>query len=277
MPETLKIAAVQMDVKLAELETNFRAMESFFESAVAEKSQLVVFPECSLTGYCFQDLAEAQTVGLSVENRFTKKFESLCHAQQAFAVYGMLESTDDGRLFNSLVMIGPHGITATYRKIHLPYLGVDRFTTPGDGQLTVHDIGVAKIGLNICYDCSFPESARVLALAGADVIVLPTNWPTGARCVSEVIPVARALENHVFFVAVDRVGHERGFDFVGNSRICDPVGTNLAFANHDREEIIYAEIEPKIARQKKVVRVPDEHIIDLFGDRRVDKYGPLVQ
>jgi predicted amidohydrolase len=140
----------------------------------------------------------------------------------------------------------------------------------------VHEADGLRIGMHICYDGGFPESARVLTLLGADLIVLPTNWPPGAECMAGCAVNTRAMENHVYYAACDRVGHERGFRFLGLSKICDPRGQVLAEAPHDREEILYAEIDPSQARNKRIVRVPGLHVIDRLGDRRPEMYGPLV-
>ena len=131
--------------------------------------------------------------------------------------------------------------------------------------------------MNICYDSSFPEAARILSLQGADLIALPTNWPPTSGLTADVIPDARALENHVYFMSVNRVGTERGFDFVGKSKICDPRGAVLAFADHRDEEILYADIDPEFARKKHLVNIPGEHEVHRFNDRRPDMYGRILE
>jgi predicted amidohydrolase len=196
-------------------------------------------------------------------------------------IYGFLEA-DGVRIYNSAAMVGPNGLVGYYRKLHLPFLGVDRFTTPGN-RLDVFELKSSsdlptdlRIGLNICYDCSFPESARVLMLKGADLIVLPTNWPPTSGLASDFIPNARALENHVYFISVNRVGTERGFAFIGKSKFCDPSGREIDFANHNQEAIIYGEIDPSRARQKHLVNIPGVHEVHRLKDRRPDMYGELV-
>ena len=149
---------------------------------------------------------------------------------------------------------GPDGVVGTYRKVHLPFLGVDRFTTPGDQPFAVHEAAGMRIGMNICYDGGFPEPARVLTLLGADLVVLPTNWPPGAECMAGCVVNARAMENNIFYAACDRVGDERGFHFIGQSKIAGPSGQVLAEAAHDREAILYAQIDVAAARQKRIVR-----------------------
>jgi predicted amidohydrolase len=130
------------------------------------------------------------------------------------------------------------------------------------------------VGINICYDGSFPESARVLTVLGADLVVLPTNWPTGARPAIK-LALARALENHIYYAAVNRVGEERGFRFIGQSQIIDPDGEVIAEAAGEGEDVIVAEIDPEQARRKRVVKIPGEYEVDRVADRRPEMYGPL--
>ena len=131
--------------------------------------------------------------------------------------------------------------------------------------------------MNICYDSSFPESARILAIEGADLIALPTNWPPTSGLTADLIPNARALENHVYFMSVNRVGVERGFEFIGKSKICDPRGANLAFENHAEEAILYAEIDSTFARRKHLVSIPGAHEVHRINDRRPDLYRSLTE
>jgi predicted amidohydrolase len=199
-----------------------------------------------------------------------------CSKLKVHAIFGLLER-DGANLYNAAVLAGAKGLAGRYRKIHLPGLGVDKFVQPGDLGFIVCETAVARIGLNICYDGCFPESSRVMALRGADLVVLPTNWPTGAEEFAEYLVNARSLENHIFSVAVNRVGEERGFRFIGRSRIVDVSGKTLAQASVDREEVIVAEIEPEKARNKRIVRVPGKHEIHRFNDRRPELYGEITE
>jgi predicted amidohydrolase len=265
-----------MDCRLGERRANLDAVRERLQTAAREGARFVVFPECVLTGYSFESKQEAWPHAEPVPGPSTEALAGDCRRLGVWAVVGTLERVEDGDdLFNACVLVGPRGLAASYRKIHLPYLGVDRFTTPGDRPFAVHDLGGLRLGMNICYDGSFPEAARVLMLLGADLVVLPTNWPTGARSVACHLVRARALENHIYYAAVNRVGEERGFHFIGQSQIVDCDGEMLAAAAGDGEAILYAEIDPEQARQKRVVRVPGKHEIHRTGDRRPDMYGPL--
>ena len=274
---TIKIAGVQMDVQLANPAANLASMKGRLEQTVANNAQLTIFPECALTGYCFESFEEAFQVSESLEaGASISEMKRACEELQTYAIFGYLERNGE-QIFNSCVCIGPAGVLANYRKVHLPTLGVDNFTTPGDESDSVFEIHFGqgsplRVGMNICYDCSFPEAARVLMLRGADLIALPTNWPPGSGLVADVIPNTRALENNVYFAAVNRIGTERGFDFIGKSKICDPLGRELDFANHSDDFILYAEIDIEFARRKHLVAVPGKHEVHRVEDRRPETY-----
>lgn len=276
MPIPLRVAGVQMDCLFMDKAANERRMLDTLAELASEGVGLVVFPECSLTGYCFESLDEALPSAESIPGPSSEAFRSVCQKHNVHVVYGLLERDAD-RVFNACVLVGPGGVVGAYRKIHLPYLGVDRFTTPGDRPFAVHQAGDARIGMNICYDGAFPESSRIMALDGADLIALPTNWPPGAECTAQHVMRTRAMENAIYYVAVNRVGTERGFRFIGQSSISAPDGSVLARADHDREAVLRADIDVEWARRKRIVRVPDKHIIDRIADRRPEMYGRLLQ
>jgi 5-aminopentanamidase len=276
MSTKIKVAGVQMDVVFADKAANIQRIIAATEEAAREGAKLIVFPECAVTGYCFDSREEALPYAEPTPGPTTQKLAEVCQRLDVSIVVGFLERAGD-QLFNACALIDSRSAIHSYRKIHLPYLGVDRFTTPGDRQFSVASAGDIRVGMNICYDCAFPESSRVMALEGADVIVLPTNWPPGAECTADFVISTRALENKVYYVAVNRVGTERGFTFIGKSKICDTNGNILAVAEHTRETILYAEIDVAEARKKRIVRVPEKHIIDRFADRRPEMYGRILQ
>lgn len=272
--EGMQISAVQTDVKINNRDANLAELRRIVESESAAGSNLVVFPECFTTGYCFDSLDEAMLAAESLDGPSIQFATSVCKQTGCHTVFGMLEKDGD-RVFNAAVLVGPNGLIGRYRKVHLPYLGVDRFTTLGDLPFEVFEAGGVRIGMLICYDGGFPEAARVLALKEADLILLPTNWPPGAEYMSDFSVNARAMENGVYFAAVNRIGLERGFSFIGRSRICDPVGATLETANHADFAILRSEIDVQKARQKRIVRVPGKHVIDRMADRRPEMYGPI--
>jgi predicted amidohydrolase len=229
-----------------------------------------------LTGYCFESRKEAMEVAEPADGKSAQRLAQLCASRNLWLVVGTLERDGD-RLFNAALLIGPDGLHAVYRKVHLPCMGVDRFADAGDRPFQVHDTPVGRIGLHICYDAAFPEAARVMALDGAEVLCLPTNWAEGARPIAEVIPRARALENRIYFVAANRIGEEGGFRFIGMSQIAAPSGAWLACSPEPVEALLVAELDLREARRKRLVHVPGRYEVDRIGDRRPDFYRRLVQ
>jgi 5-aminopentanamidase len=269
-----KIAGVQMDCRFGDKRHNLDTIRSRLREAATRGVRLIVFPECALTGYAFESKEEALPHAETVPGPGTEAVAADCRDLGVWAVFGLLERGDSGALFNAAAIVGPGGVIGTYRKIHLPILGVDRFATPGDRPFAVHDLGGLRIGVNICYDASFPESARVLTLLGADLVLLPTNWPPGAAKTAKYLAPARALENHIYYAAVNRTGEERGFRFIGQSRFVDCNGEVLAFAG-EGEEILYAELDPEAARDKQLVIIPGKYEVNRVTHRRPEMYGPL--
>ncbi len=274
--EKWTIAGVQMNPHFADKKHNLDQIRGLLREA-SRQAKLIIFPECALTGYCFDSKEEAWPYAEELPGPSTQTIANDCRELGVWAVVGMLESVPStDQMFNTAVLIGPEGVVATYRKIHLPFLGVDRFTAPGDRPFAVHDVGGLRIGMTICYDGSIPEASRILMLQGADLIVLPTNWPERALKVAELLVRSRALENQVFFAAVNRVGEERGFRFIGRSQLVDCNGDMLAERGSE-PGIIYAEIEPGRARKKEIVNIPGEYVLHRTDDRRPDMYGPLCE
>lgn len=271
----MKVAAVQMDIALADVAGNLRRIEERMRVAHREGAELIVFPESCVAGYCFASREEAWPYAQTADGPEWEPLERYCREHALTIVLGFLEQSGQ-QLFNSAICFGPTGRLGVYRKLHLPALGVDRHTCSGDA-LPVFQAGACRLGINICYDCAFPEAMRVLMLAGVDVVALPTNWPVSSGRTADLIPAARALENTIYLVVANRVGLERGFPFVGKSQICSPRGEILAMANHDREEIIHASIDLELARKKLLTPIPGLHETHRIRDRRPELYRSLVQ
>jgi 5-aminopentanamidase len=279
---SVKVAVAQMDPQLGSYERNIARIVDLFEEAVGAGARLTVFPECATTGYGFGDLPSAQAVAETVPGPTTRSLTALCRRHQQedggpYVVVGLLERLKDPEIvYNSAVLIGPEGLVGLYRKAHLPLLGVDRFTTPGDTGFRVWETAVGRIGMAICYDLRFPEALRALALAGADMVALPTNWPDGSQNAPQFMTRTRALENRVFVLACNRCGNESNFWFFGRSQITDPRGRVLAEAGSE-EAINYAEVDVEVARQKRIILRPGEFELDTIGDRRADLYGIISE
>src|SRR3954452_19646184 len=271
----MRVAVAQMEPKLAEPAQNLDVALARLEEAAAAGAQLLVLPECAIPGYMFDSAEEALPYAEEIPGGLTTEaFERECARLTIHAITGLLERDGD-TLYNSAILVGPDGLIGSYRKTHLPFLGVDRFVTPGD-ELKVFDTAIGRIGLIICYDLRFPEVTRTLALHGADLIALPTNFPMAAKVQTEVITLGRAAENRVYLLCANRVGKERTGEFCGWSQIVDPYGKRLAEAGETEEALLVAEIDIEKARDKDYV-VPGEYELYLFGHRRPELYGALVE
>ena len=275
-PGTIRVAAVQMEPKLGKVEENLDRILAGLEQAAADGAKLVVFPECALSGYGFGSREEGLAHAVAGDGREVVKVAELARRTACGCIFGLLERAGS-RLFNACVLVGPDGVQGIYRKVHLPFLGVDMFVDPGNLAFAVHELEGLRIGMHICYDGAFPETARVLTLLGADILVLPTNWPTHSECAAEHMIPTRAMENTVYMMAVNRVGVESGFRFIGASSIADPSGTILARAGAEAEQTLFADIDPVRSRTKHLVRVPGRHEVNRIADRRPGFYGPLVE
>jgi len=270
----VKVAAAQINPQILDKERNLeKCLDSIRIGSIAGAT-LVVFPECALTGYCFTSRDEATPMAESIPGWSTRTIAALCKELGTYVVVGLLEKSRD-RLYNAAAFIGPEGLFGKYRKTHLPYLGVDRFVDHGDKLFQVYDMPLCRVGMSICFDLRFPEPSRVMALEGAEVLTLPTNWPEGAEVSARFFVNTRAAENRIYYVAANRVGTERGFSFIGESKIVDPNGRTLAEASPGKEELIYADIDPAVARSKRVIIRPGEFELPLWEERRPALYRPI--
>lgn len=271
----MRIATVQMDIAIGKPDQNLKAILARMKEAAANQAELAIFPECALSGYCYSDRDEAWAVAEELSGPSCSELATAAKGSGMVAVIGFLER-DGQQLYNSALIVGPRGVHGVFRKVHLLHLGVDRFTTPGDLPFPIFDTAGCKLGVNICFDCSFPESGRVLKLKGAQVLAIPTNWPVTSDS-WEYLPKVRAIENHIFVAASDRVGEECGFTFAGHSQIIDCEGKVLAEAGATEEVILYADIDPALADKNRVVKVPGEYEFDRIASRRPEMYEALVR
>lgn len=264
----VRLRVVQMEPRFGAPRENLARLEALVGEG------LTVAPECALTGYAFESRQEAWAWAEPVPGPSTQRLASLCRDRGGWVVAGLLERSGES-MFNSAVVVGPGGVEGVYRKVHLPFLGVDRFVESGDLGFPVFELPWGRVGVLICYDLSFPEAARVLKLRGAQVLCVPANWPSEAEIWCRWAPVVRAPENHLFVATANRVGTERGFRFRGESCVVDPDGRVLAAAGA-QEEVLQAEVEPAAADCNRVVYDPGRYEVDRIAHRRPRHYGPVV-
>jgi predicted amidohydrolase len=260
----MRLAVVQTAPAFGEKAANLVAALELMSSHPAD---LYVLPELFATGYNFVSPEEAQNLAEPFPGGETfKEVAAFCSKNDCFVVYGFAEACQ-GRLYNSAALVGPNGTTGLYRKIHL-YDREKLFFAPGDLGFEVFDLPWGKLGIMICFDWYFPESARTLTLKGAQLIAHPANLVL-PHC-PDSMPV-RCRENRVFAATANRVGEEdRGgaaLTFIGKSQLTSPRGEILCRLSPDRPEIIVLEIDPAQASDKQLN--PHNHLLE---DRRPQWY-----
>ena len=271
-----RVAAFQLQADPEDPAANLRRVVESIQHAAAQGAQLAAFPECFVSGYNLTP-EEIEARAELMPGPLTEALTQACRRAGIHAIIGSLERDSAGQCYNSAVLIGPQGLVSKYRKTHLPFLGADRYLAAGDELHQPVDTPVGRLGMLICYDLRFPEPARVLALRGAQVIVVSTAWPVTARLYSDFLARARAAENAVYLVAANRAGEERGTRFLGRSIIVAPDGEVLAEASPTEETTLLAEIEPSRSDRKRMVFVPGQYEYDIIEDRRPDLYQRLSE
>lgn len=273
-----KVAVAQIDPILGQKLVNLQTHRNWLRRGAELGAELVVFPECSLTGYIYNRASEVEEIAETVPGKMVDELSLMCEELKIYCAVGMLEK-DGGRVFNTAVLLGPNGLVGKYRKMHIPFLGGDRFVARGDIEPTVFDTPLGKIGLTICYDLRFPETTRVLALKGADLILHLTNLPGFSEAYVNFINRTRALENRCFLASSNRVGWERGVNFIGRSQIIDYNGVILQEGG-EIPKILMADLpvaETREARRAKVIVTPGEFEFSIFEDRRPEMYDIICK
>lgn len=246
---------------------NLDALLALTEEAAAGGARLIVTPEMATTGYCWADRAEIAADVEPAPGPTTERFTAIAARFDCWIVVGMAEvDPQTGIFYNTAALVGPDGVAGRYRKTHA-FISEPKWAKDGDLGIPVFATPLGRIAVTICMDAVYPETARIPALAGADVICFPTNW------VYEKSPspswMVRAAENGVYFVAANRYGLERGVQFSGGSAIIDPDG-GLQAVLDTGDGIVWGWIDPARARDKRPHAGRGE---DLLADRRPDAYG----
>ena len=237
------------------------------------EADLIVLPEFFATGYQFISKDEVAELSEPVPEGYTTQLLSELSRQKGIYIVAGLPERDSDRFFNSAVLIGPGGVVGVYRKTHL-FFEEKLFFSPGDTGFRVWDTEIGRIGIMICFDWFFPESMRVLALMGADIIAHPANLVL-PYCPA-AMPV-RCLENRVYAITANRIGEEsrqegQSLRFIGQSMIASPEGKVLVRASEDEEGLLIADIEPGLARDKSLTSLNN-----IFDDRRPEVYSKIME
>ncbi|MCX6830753.1 MAG: hypothetical protein NT028_01285 [candidate division Zixibacteria bacterium] len=260
----MRTGFLQYDVVFGDKEANQKKILSLIGG---DHFDLLVLPELALTGYFMP--SRAKTGELAEEFATGETFEffrNVARQHDGAIVFGFAERASD-KVYNSAALACPDGTAYLYRKTHLFNLEKHWFD-PGDTGFRVFEFRGARIGIMICFDWLFPESARTLMLRGADIICHPSNLVL-PYCQDAMI--TRCLENRVFAITCNRTGMERQggetLAFTGRSQVVGPRGEVLAGSDGTSEKLVLLDLDPAVARDKTVT--PHN---DLLGDRRNDSY-----
>jgi predicted amidohydrolase len=266
---TLRIAFVQGRPRFGRTDEN---LERGLALAATVEAGLVVLPELWSSGYVFSSHAEVAALAEDPATGATARaITAVARREKRWYVAGFPE-VSRGRYYNSAMLVGPRGIATVYRKLHL-FEREQEWFSPGNLPLSTHRVGNAHVGLLICFDWRFPETARVLALMGADVIAHPSNlvFPNAQQAM-----LTRSLENRVFTVTANRTGTERRpggtVPFTGRSQVVGPNGQVLVQASKSAEVAMAADCDLTQARDKALTG-----ITHLWTTRRPQFYGALVR
>lgn len=236
-------------------------------------AHLVVLPELWSSGYVFSSHAEVAALAEDPERGPTAKaLVAAAKRERRHYIAGFPEAGRGGRVYNSAMLVGPTGVKAVYRKLHL-FEREQEWFTPGDLPLAVHRVGPARVGMLICFDWRFPEAARVLALEGADVIAHPSNlvFPNAQEAMR-----VRALENRLYTITANRTGTEKRpggtVPFTGRSQIVDPKGEVIVRAGKTETGAHAADVDLAMARDKRLTA-----ITPILSNRRPRFYRRLLR
>ncbi len=264
--DELRVAALSPEIVIGDLDGNIARIREAIVAAGRRDARLIVLPELATSGYVFADRAEAEGAALTADD---PRWTSICDVipDDAVVVVGYAE-IDGARLYNTAAVLTRGGRLADYRKSHL--WGIEKLVfDQGTEAGIVVDTSFGRLGVALCYDNEFPEVPRRLALAGADVLALPVNWPLVARPEGEHAPeliqaMAAARSSRMPVVIADRWGSERGVDWTDGTAIIDEQGWIVAF-----RAVIGATATLSLTAAREKSLPPHNH---LFDDRRHDLY-----
>jgi predicted amidohydrolase len=269
MPK-VRVGFAQYDVLFGEYNRNLATVTRLAESA--KKADLLVFPELGLTGYEFKDAQEVERFAEPVHSgRTAEALKDLAARLKTTLAIGYPEYTTGG-CYNAAMLVLPDGSVHNYRKMHL-FSREKALFLPGDAPPPVVDTPAGRVGLMICFDWLFPETARLLAVGGTQIIAHPSNLVLN-YCQKAMY--CRSLENGVYILTANRVGTEsragRTLTFTGQSQLTSPKGETLLAGPAEGESVMVAEIDLAAADDKHIT--PEN---DRLTDRRPELYGGLAE
>jgi omega-amidase len=261
------ISMAQMDVRLGNPRINWAKVQEMTQRAKQQGGQIVIFPELWDAGFA---LSQVKELASSLSGGLFAQVAALSKQAEIYITGSMLEKRGVG-VANSAPMIAPnHGVMGAYRKIHLfPLMKEDQYFTAGEATLNI-GLPWGQTAVAICYDLRFPELFRRYAIEGAKLVLLPCQWPEPRMEHYRTLLRARAIENGIYIVAVNRVGTDTQEDgretrFFGHSSIIDPWG-NTVLELGNQEGVFTTTIDLKLVDEA-------QRAIPVLQDRRPEVYG----
>lgn len=271
-----RVACQQLAPAIGDLEANRKLCLAAIEEAVDAGAEVIVLPELITSGYMFSSTEEAARVAIGPDHELLREWGAAAARADVVVIGGFCERDpeDDGRVYNSAAVIDPSGLRAVYRKLHL-WDNEHAIFTPGSYPPPVIDTRAGRIGAVICYDLEFPELTRSVALAGAQLLAVPTNWPLfprpdGERPSEVTIAMATGRINKMAVACADRLGLERGQDWTGGATIVAPDG--WVAAETRAPGLLVADVDLQQALDKRLTERAD-----VFGDRRPELYDAVTR
>jgi predicted amidohydrolase len=252
----VKIASLQLSLQEGDVEGNSAKGLALLEQVGGTGVALAVLPEMWWTGFSYRrlpELAEGTPGSLAAVGEVARKYGMI--------VVGGWPEKDGERIYNTAYVIGPDGaVVGSYRKIHLfSPMKEDVFLSPGEST-AVFDTKFGRIGLLLCYDLRFPEHSRQLALQGAELIVVPSQWPEARIDHFWTLLRARAIENQLFVTGANRAGKGGKTLFGGYSGVIGPRGETLGECGSD-ECVAMAEIDlDEVTRAREEISYLDDRV-----------------
>jgi N-carbamoylputrescine amidase len=286
MDSKLKIALIQQENSIDEVE-NIKKLELSIREAARNGAKLILLQELHNHIYfCFEECVDAFDMAESIPGPSTNFFGKIAKEENIVLVLSLFEKRAAGLYHNTAVVMEVDGsIAGIYRKMHIPDdpgFYEKFYFTPGDLGFNPIETSVGKLGVLICWDQWYPEAARLMAMAGAEILIYPTaiGWDMcdskkeRERQLQAWITIQRshAVANGIPVASINRVGLDRGIakssTFWGNSFVCGEQGELLIEANSKDETILYADIDKKHSDDVR-------RIWPFFRDRRIECYGDL--
>ncbi|KYH38524.1 MAG: nitrilase [Candidatus Hecatellales archaeon B24] len=219
------VSLAQMDVRQGDVEANRRKALEFIEEAGRRRSNVLVLPELWPVGYILDKLPElAEPLNGETVSMLKEKA-----VQHDMYIIGSIAEFKEGKIFNTVPLVGPEGLVGVYSKIHLfKPLKEHLYFTPGR-KLGIFDVEFGRIGVAVCYDLRFPEVFRVMALKDVSIVFVVAAFPNRLNHWRSML-YSRAVENQFFMVAANRIGSYGDNRFFGHSMVIDPDGEILVEA-----------------------------------------------